>query len=157
MTVAWGWAQARKRFYCDTGGNQTLDEYLTSAQEKTKKHFAVLDGRMVSLITVRLITDGDFEVHVTSCRGVSPQTVTEALEKVRNSLFHVMDAQVIRTSCPLYGKHEHKGSRRLAETCGMATTGVEWQSVNDDGVLWREYAITRDQFYGRRTKNNNNQ
>lgn len=149
MSQAWEWTQQRPRFYLETGGNQSVEAYLEDAKAPEKKQIAVVDdGQLVSVITVRLVSDDAFEIHVTSCKGASAQTVTDALKAVRDSLFQTMNAKVILTSCPLYGKHEHKGSRQLAEACGMTITGAEWKSAFDENVLWREYEITKGQYYG---------
>lgn len=150
MSQAWAWTQERPRFYIETGGNQTVEAYIEDAKAPEKKQIAVIDGgKIVSVVTVRLVSDDAFEVHVTSCKGISVQTVTDALKAVRDSLFQTMGANVILTSCPLYGKHEHKGSRQLAEACGMVATGVEWKSTFDESTIWREYALTRDQYHGK--------
>jgi hypothetical protein len=148
LGIAWEWTQRRKRFYCDTGGNQTIEEYLATAREPNRKHFAIIDGQMVSLITIRMIADGDYEFHVTSPPHANGMLIANALLNLREGLFDTLGAEVARTSCPIYGNHEHKGSRHLAEACGMTATGVEWVSVFDENVLWREYELTRDKYYG---------
>lgn len=150
MSEAWTWTQERPRFYLETGGKQTVEAYIEDAKAPEKKQIAIVDGgKIVSIITVRLVSDDVFEIHVTSCKGISTQTVTDALKDVRDSLFQTMGAKVILTSCPLYGKHEHRGSRRLAEACGMTATGLEWPSIHDESTIWREYALTRKQHYGK--------
>lgn len=145
LTLAWSWTQARPRAYPDTGGNQTLAEYLAEAVQPNRKHLAVVsDAKIVSLLAVRLAASGTYEVHVTSPVRTRRQVVLDALLTVRESLFDSLKARRIVTSCPVYNGHEHKGSRQLAEACGMKPNGVEWQSVNDETVLWREYELRRN-------------
>lgn len=147
MSQAWEWTQRRPLVYCDTGGKQTIDEYLADAKLPEKKQLAVVyDDKLVSLITVRLVADGCFEIHVTSPPRTRKQIIIDALNGISESLFETMGAQLITTSCPTYGKHKHKGSCRLAEVCGMRQTGMAWHS---GGADWLEYAITREQFYGK--------
>ena len=150
MSQAWEWAQSRPRAYCDTGGNQTIEEYLAEAKERAKKHLAVIDdGKLISVITVRLVTDGHFEIHVTSPRKTQKQPILDALKIVSENLFRLLGAQSITTTCPIYGAHEHKGSRALAEACGMTPTGLSWPSIHDESITWLEYEITKEQFYGK--------
>lgn len=144
LTLAWNWTQARPRAYPDTGGKQTLAEYLEEATQPDRKQLAVIaDGKIASLITVRLAAKATYEIHVTSPARTRQQVVLDALLIVRDSLFRDLGAERIVTSCPIYDGHEHKGSQRLAEACGMTPNGVEWQSVNDETVLWREYELRR--------------
>ncbi len=144
LTLAWNWTQARPRAYSDSGGKQTLTEYLAEAAQPDRKQLAIIaDGKIASLITVRLAAKATYEIHVTSPARTRRQTVLDALLIVRDSLFRDLGAERIVTSCPAYDGHEHKGSRRLAEACGMLPNGVEWQSVNNETVLWREYELRR--------------
>ena len=144
LTLAWSWTQARPRAYPDTGGNQTLAEYLAEATQDDRKQLAIVsEGKIASLLTVRLAASGTYEIHVTSPARTRRQVILDALLIVRESLLHDLKAKRIVTSCPIYDGHEHKGSRRLAEACGMIPNDVEWQSVNDETVLWREYELRR--------------
>lgn len=144
MSQAWEWTQARKRYYCDTGGYQTFEEYIGEAKRPELKQLVVIfDGKLVSLITVRLTASKTYEIHVTSPPRTQRQVILEALLFVRDSLFQDLQAERIVTSCPVYNGHEHKGSRRLAEACGMLPNGTEWYSEHDDTVLWREYELRR--------------
>lgn len=159
MSEAWAWTQARKRFYCETGGEMTIEEYLEDAKAPDKKQLAVIeDGKMVAVLTLRLFAEKCFELHVTSQAGVSPDTIRAAIMQAGKGLFGILGADSVFTSCPVYNGHEHKGSRRLAEACGMSPSGLEWEDEAADGtrVLWREYKITRDQYYGRKEASNNN-
>lgn len=144
LTLAWNWTQARPRAYPDTGGKQTLAEYMEEAVQPDRKQLAVIaDGKIASLITVRLAAKATYEIHVTSPAGTRRQVILDALLIVRDSLLLDLGAERIVTGCPTYKGHEHKGSRRLAEACGMLPNGVGWQSVNDKTVLWREYELRR--------------
>lgn len=156
MSEAWAWTQARKRFYCDTGGEMNIEDYLADARLPVKKQIGIIEnGALISIVTVKAVAEKIFEVHVTSPRGVRFETVLSALEVVRDGLFHDLGAECVYTTCPVYNGHEHKGSRLLAEACGMTATGCDWNDEAADGtqVYWREYAIDRKTFYGR-TKSN---
>lgn len=151
MSTAWHWTQKRKRFYCDTGGNQGLTEFLADAQDPHRKQIGVLsDGALCAIITVKAVFSKGYEIHVTTQRGTSAGIILDALQEIRDSLFNELGAGEIVTSCPVYGRHEHKGSRRLAEACGMRATGIEWNCSRDPSVLWREYSINREKYYGKR-------
>lgn len=152
LSQAWNWTQERPRIYCDTGGELSWDDYLAQAKAENVKQLAVVgDVGMAALVTVKLVAEGVFEIHVTSPRGTKAAAILEALNSVRRGLFDDLGAAQICTSCPTYNGHEHKGSRRLAEACGMTPTGLEWEDETADGtrVVWREYAINRDTYYGR--------
>lgn len=153
MSTAWRWTQRRKRFYGETGGAMGLGDYLGLAARPDRKQVAVLvAGRMVALITVHLRFAGTYEIHVTAPKGTSAGDVLDALCEVRGGLFNGLYAEEIATSCPVYASHEHKGSRRLAEACGMRPNGVEWIG-RDPSVIWREYVLTREEYYGRTESN----
>ena len=155
MAKAWEWAQDRKRFYCETGGAQSIDEYLADAATPDKKQLAIVeDGALLSIVTVRMITDGVFEIHVTSPRKTDREAIVRDAQHGIRSLFEQLHADTISTTCPVYGAHEHRGSRQLAEACGMTPTGTEWRSACDEGIRWREYAITRDTYYGKAETSN---
>jgi len=32
MSTAWAWAQSKKRLYCETGGEMTVEEYIEAAK-----------------------------------------------------------------------------------------------------------------------------
>jgi len=106
---------------------------------------------MVAVLTLRLFAEKCFELHVTSQPGVSFPAVQSAIMEAGGGIFGTLDAEAVYTSCPVYNGHEHKGSRRLAEACGMQPSGLEWEDETANGtrVVWREYKITKDQYYGR--------
>ena len=151
---AWKWTQRRKRMYCDTGGEMTLPEYLSDAERPERKDIWV-DGDGECLLTIELHVADEYTIHVTAPRNTSFQFVLTALLNIRRELFERLHATCILTSCGVYGGHENKGSRAMAEACGMTATGNGWDDETQDGtpVHWREYAITREQYYGRSENN----
>lgn len=147
MGTAWNWIQERPAFFPDSGGNQSFEEYFSEAQEADRKQIAVREcDAMVSLITVHLVADGVVEIHVASPRKTKRATVQAALEQIRNSLFDNLGVERIRVGVAVYDGHEHKGTRALAEACGMTATGFEWPSLHDARVWWREYQLTRGEY-----------
>lgn len=152
MGAAWNWMRERPQFFPDSGGNQSFDEYFAEARAPDRRQVAAMEcDAMVSLITVHLVAAGVVEIHVVSPRKTKRATVQAALEQVRDSLFDDLGVERIRTAIAVYNGREHKGTRRLAEACGMTATGFDWPSPHDARVMWREYQLTRYD-YGR-TKN----
>lgn len=152
MSEAWAWAQARKRFYCATGGEQSIEEYLETAKAPNVRQIAVVrKGQMKAVITVRQISPHSFDAHVTAPKGTEFLTVLLGLREVETWLFGSLGAREVFTTCATYNGHDHKGSRRLAEFCGMTPTGeVRTQlTANGTDVIWREYSVTREKYYGK--------
>lgn len=157
MSEAWAWTQERKRIYCDRGGEMTIEEYLAEAERPNVKQIAVMDDAMVAVVTIELNAEKIFNIHVTTRRGVKPALIWHALTIIRDDLFQKLDALAIYTSCGVYNGHENKGSRLMAEACGMTPTNCGWSDETEDGtaVYWREYCLTRENYYGRKEANNN--
>ncbi len=151
MTQAWEWAQARKRFYCATGGEQGVDEYLEAASAPNVRQIAIVrKGQVKAIVTVRQVGRHAFDVHVTAPKGADVSVVLAGLLRVRSWLFNEMGAVAVFTTCGTYNGHRNKSSRWLAESCGMAPSGEEREQVAADGthVIWREYVITREKYNG---------
>lgn len=153
MSRAWEWAQRRKRFYCDRGGYQSLEDYLQEAAADDTKQLAVMDdGRLCAVLTVQLAYEGIFQIHVTAERKASRQAILDALLWLRDELFERRNARQIWTSCATHRGHHNAASYALAEACGMTPSGIEWQSEHDPQTTWQEYCLTRED-HGR-TKSN---
>jgi len=153
ITNAWHWAQRRKRFYCDRGGCQSLDEYLREAAAEDTKQLAVLDGGLIAVLTVQLAYEGIYQIHVTSAPMVSRAVILDGLLHVRNDIFDRLNAREVWTSCGTHRGHKNRASYALAEACGMIRNGVTWESLHDPETIWEEFFISRE-MYGR-TKSDN--
>ena len=146
MTVAYCWAQRRARFYPHVT-ELTLDEFIESQQAENKKQIGVLqDGQMCALITVWLMQDEIYDVHVIAPRKSKANILLAALLQVRNSLFDSQKARIIKTSCGTYRGHLHKGMKRLLEACEMTPIGDAWRFAGHDSATFQEYQITREDY-----------
>lgn len=155
MAQAWEWTQARSRFYAMSGARMTFEEFLAFSKAENKKQIAVMsDGKMAALVTVWLMSDGQFDVHVIAPRKSSSSLLTAALIAVRDGIFDDLDADVIKTSCGTYRGHRHKGLARILMACGMTPTGDIWYPPNNDGSFFDEYEITRRSYVKSKTSTN---
>lgn len=147
MSQAWEWTQCRSRFYRQSGARMTFEEFLEFSKAQNKKQIAVIaNDRIVALITVWLITDGVFDVHVIAPPKSKAGVLLDALLAVRNSIFDDLDASVIRTSCGTYRGHKNKGLERILIACGMMPTGEPWKAKGDNDSTFQEYEITREKY-----------
>ncbi len=147
MTEAWNWIQQRPRFYRQAGAQMTFYEFLQFSKAPNKKQIAVIaNDRMAALVTVWLMTDDVFDVHVIAPPKSKADVLTNALLAVRNSIFDDLDASVIRTSCGTYRGHKNKGIERILIACGMTPTGDPWKAEGDNDSTFQEYEITREKY-----------
>ena len=155
LQEVWEWAQRRKLLYCDTGGEMTLQQYLLEAEALERKHIWVQEQGNACVVTVELTLERCFTIHVTAPKKTPLPFTLKALLAIRRMLFEDLDAECIYTSCGTFHGHKHKAVFQLAEWCGMTPTGLTWDDETQDGtpVHWREYAITREQYYGRSENN----
>lgn len=154
MSQAWAWTQERPRFYQHSGAQMSFEEFLEFSKAQNKKQIAVMaDGQMVALVTVWLMTDGVFDVHVTTPPKSKADVLVNALLAVRNSIFDDLDASVIRTSCGTYRGHKHKGLERILIACGMTPIGEPWKFDNEPATF-QEYEITREKYAESKTSSN---
>lgn len=147
MREAWGWTQKRKRFYSLSGARMDFIEFLNYASQEHKKQIAVTSqGRMVALVTVWLMADGEYDVHVIAPPRSSAGLLIDALLAVRDGLFNDLNASVIRSSYGTYRGHVHWGMRRILQTCGMRPIGLPWWNSSDESALYQEYEITKEMY-----------
>lgn len=149
MTQAWEWMQRRKRFYCDRGVNQSLNEYLRTAAAEDTKQLGVIGGdTLIAIITVQLAYEGIFQIHVTAAPKADRAAILSDLLHVRDDLFDRLHAREVWTSCGTHRGHKNKASYALAAACGMIRNGVAWESLHDPDTIWEEFFISRE-MYGR--------
>lgn len=154
MSRAWEWAQRRKRFYAERGGEQTVLDYIRDAQEPDVKQLAVTDdaGAFCAVLTVELTGLDVYDIHVTTAKNADRQAVLAALLWLREELFERRDARELWTSCGTYRGHKNRASHALAEACGMTPSGIAWEGTAP-GCIWQEYSITREQYDGIKSNN----
>lgn len=150
MTEVWEWTQAHPRNYCANGGEMTLSEYLAFSRESYKKQVAVIRKRqMVALLTIDMFASRNYQFHVTAPIGTPADVLREAILTLGQSLFGEMMAECVFTACPVFNGVERSGMVEFVKSCGMTENGQSIADFTRDGidVLWREYAITRTQYY----------
>ena len=145
LKQAYNWIQARAEWFPFTGGKQTWEEYLADALRSNQLDFAVMiNGEMVSLITVDSSRPGQYQFHLASKPQPPVAELIKAVYRVGHHLFSFYRAEEIYTEIPSF----HHGSRRLAEKCGLRPDGAESYLGNFHGqpIRWIRYAMSRATF-----------
>ena len=151
MTVAYAWASKRKRFYPHVV-ELSLDEFIESQREPNKKQIGVIEGGQPrALITVWLMQDAIYDIHVIAPRKTKPGILLQSLLQIRRSLFETQGAQIIKTSYGIYRGHPNRGVKALAEACGMAPVGDLFQFADVLHAEFQEYQITKEQYVEAKT------
>lgn len=155
--LAYRWTQDRPRLFPHTGGFDLLVVYLDRAKKNSQVDVAVFEGeKMITLITIQKESNGGYLFHVTSPKGSDPVKITAATYEIGWDLFDKMDAAFIYTMVPTFNGHVHKGSKMLAESCGLTLCGEP--EVEIDGrwhYSWQPYSLTREDWtkYHGKTEN----
>lgn len=148
MILAWRWLQdaGRARFFPHTGGGMRLHDFLDDARKRGRKNFAVChSNELLSVIAIE--TDGDhtYEFHVLSPRGAKAEIITDAVYNIGFQLFERIGATLIYTNVPSFNGHLHRGSKAMAEACGMTPYGLPIaERVNNRDYSWQIYTLTRE-------------
>ncbi len=155
--LAHRWTQDRPRFFPHTGGFDFLADYLDQSKQDNQIDVGIFEnGIMISLVTI-IMEDGDaYLMHVTSPKGSDSRLITAATYQIGWGLFDLLNAEYIYTMVPTFNGHVHKGSKALAENCGLTPYGEP--EIETDGRMsysWQAYALTRENWtkYHGKTEN----
>jgi hypothetical protein len=145
LTLAHRWMADRPWAYSQSGGYSLLFAYLDKARRADQKNVGVfVRDEMVSLVTVEKEQAGAYLIHVTSKRGAPWPAVFDAAYNVGWQAFRSLGAERVYTMSPVWRGHAHRGSVALCEACGLKRTGHEETDLY--GVVWREFAMTRQDW-----------
>lgn len=147
--LAHRWMQDRPRYFLHNGGYSLLQAYIDNAKQNGQLDFGIfVDGEMLSLVTIVKEKDGGvldgYLFHVTSPKRAKAEIITKAVYQLGWSLFDKLKADYIYTMVPTFNGHVHRGSQKLAESCGLTATGIP-ETEEDRGwtYSWQPYVLRR--------------
>lgn len=150
MILAWRWLndKGRARFFPHTGGYSLLYPFLDDARKRGRKNFGVfVDGELISVIAIETDGDNAYNFHVLSPRGARPDIITSAVYNIGYQLFDKLRAELIYTMVPSFGIHVHRGSKAMAESCGLTPYGEPEEEVKHGRKYsWQMYILSRENW-----------
>lgn len=99
---------------------------------------------LIAMITVELVANGVYELHLASARRPSRELILEAFVNLSKVLFEELKAQMAVSFTPSYDK----GILALVRAAGMRQDGVEKLHGVSRGrvVRWQRSIITNDDY-----------
>lgn len=152
LTLAYRWVKDRPWAYPDTGGKQSLEEFITELSSHRNFSFGIFEGRyntshendsLISLMILEALDDVVWRAHIISPKKSKLAQICEGAKRVMDLLFtHTLLVDVIKTTVPtFYGKHKHRGSCQICTSLGFMSTEIIFTDENEHS--WQQYEITR--------------